>query len=360
VSLSIAFDILIGVAFGLLWLGVVGFLFWWLDRLEGAPLTIAGLAFMWGWLMTPVVILVVRDLIGPIFTATVLPNAESTLPIQPVSAVLSITGALCVSWLIRGRFDLPVDALIIGTAVGVGCGGASSVLGYGLATTSWFDVPFGVSRDAVIGALLGAAFGWASILKAPVERVALILAALAAASGIGAITLVASIRVVRHHLWLQGGIAAQIVSITVMVSVYAVISWMLLLLVERPVLKSELTMEYRLGTVPEWAAGVMPSYLKRLRGDWWPSRQERVVISSLLSRLAFRRRQVVNPAQAGNGLGGLEVVRLRQRIRHILTPQGDQQASESVNQPEGGSASLRTSERCGKHDVNDAPRHLER
>ena len=76
--------------------------------------------------------------------------------------------------------------------------------------------------------------------------------------------------------------------------------------------------EVELDVVPAWVLEVIPYYRRRIRSEWWPSRQERTVLARLLTRLAFRKHAVKRLPVAESQIAGLEIVRLRQRIRAML------------------------------------------
>ena len=56
-------------------------------------------------------------------------------------------------------------------------------------------------------------------------------------------------------------------------------------------------------------------------------RRERTVLARLLTRLAFRKHAVARLPRHEAELAGLEVVRLRQRVRRMLGAEGDCQTS---------------------------------
>jgi hypothetical protein len=85
-------------------------------------------------------------------------------------------------------------------------------------------------------------------------------------------------------------------------------------------LKRQLADEVALSMAPAWILDVIPFYRRRLRSDWWPLRNERTVISRLLTRIAFRKHALRHIPQDEAAIASLEVVRLRQRIRSILNP----------------------------------------
>lgn len=87
---------------------------------------------------------------------------------------------------------------------------------------------------------------------------------------------------------------------------------------EQQILGRELAEEVELDVVPDWVLEVIPYYRRRIQSEWWPSRQERTVLARLLTRLAFRKHAVKRLPLEESQIAGLEIVRLRQRIRAML------------------------------------------
>jgi hypothetical protein len=90
---------------------------------------------------------------------------------------------------------------------------------------------------------------------------------------------------------------------------------------EHGILKRQLREEVELSLAPPWVAEIIPYYRRRVRSDWWPERNERTVISRLLTRMAFRKHALRNLPPDEAAIASLEVVRIRQRIRRILEPE---------------------------------------
>ncbi len=76
---------------------------------------------------------------------------------------------------------------------------------------------------------------------------------------------------------------------------------------EQRILSIELAEEVELEVVPKWVLDVIPSYRRRIRSEWWPSRRERTVLARLLTRLAFRKHAVKRLPDGESQLAGLEV-----------------------------------------------------
>jgi hypothetical protein len=92
---------------------------------------------------------------------------------------------------------------------------------------------------------------------------------------------------------------------------------------EHRILKNALAEEVALGIAPPWVAEIIPYYRRRVKGEWWPSRRERTVISRLLTKLAFRKKRFADLPQEKGAVAAFEIVKLRQRVREILSPAGD-------------------------------------
>jgi hypothetical protein len=90
---------------------------------------------------------------------------------------------------------------------------------------------------------------------------------------------------------------------------------------EHRILKRQLADEVKMAMVPSWVQDVIPYYRRRVRGNWWPSRGERTVISRLLTRVAFRKHAIQRLPSADAAIASLEIVKLRQRLREILDPE---------------------------------------
>jgi hypothetical protein len=105
----------------------------------------------------------------------------------------------------------------------------------------------------------------------------------------------------------------------------------LLLQWEHGILRDQLEQEASLKLVPPWVPEVTPFYRRRIRADWWPRRSERVVLSRLLTKLAFRRFQTSRLPDDEAALASLEVVRLRGRVRRMLEPERAGPDDDNVN-----------------------------
>jgi hypothetical protein len=118
------------------------------------------------------------------------------------------------------------------------------------------------------------------------------------------------------------GWPAGLLLLVLVLALGALVLW-LLLGAEGRVLAEELEEELDWRVVPAWVVRTIPSYARRVRGDWWPERRTRVVVARLLSRLALRKRAVRSLPPAAAGLAALEVGKLRSRARAVLLPERD-------------------------------------
>jgi hypothetical protein len=116
----------------------------------------------------------------------------------------------------------------------------------------------------------------------------------------------------------------------VLYGIYLLAFW-LFLRWEHRILREELENEAGLRLVPAWVVDVIPFYRRRIRSEWWPRRAERVVLSRLLTRLAFRRYQTSRLPEDEAALASLEVVQLRGRVRRMLEPMAPSLDEGNVN-----------------------------
>ena len=90
--------------------------------------------------------------------------------------------------------------------------------------------------------------------------------------------------------------------------------------IEGRIVARQLAEEVSYGVVPPELAKVAVSPLRRASRRWWPRRDERRAVSRLLVDLAFWKQRLVGLDEDRSRLYGLEVGRLRQRVRRLLDP----------------------------------------
>jgi hypothetical protein len=213
--------------------------------------------------------------------------------------------------------DGPSSGAAFGVVAGLGFFGGLQLLL--LTRSSWQPaaaaLAFGCLLHASAGATLGAGIGMTRLAVPPPLRIPGVLAAVAAALGVGALLTFGAVSCWTN--WGEHNVACNLaltaVGAAVLVAVFAVsVSY------EGRVLVVQLTAEVALGVLPAWVADIVPSYPRRIRSHWWPRRDERREIVRLVVDLAFRKHRLRSLSEDRARLYGLEVGRLRHRARVLL------------------------------------------
>ena len=315
------------VSAGLL-VAVVTFV-WWLDRYDREPLPLVVAVFAWG------------GFVAPLLSVTSLAAATSLLD-RPVglvagAAVEELLKALAVVLVVRysTEFDSPTDGLVYGTAAGLGfatvenlmvvIAGAPAVREAGILTWVLERTLFSAGVHGLATGVVGGFLGIAHLSRGALTKLGVAACGLLAGTGL-------------HIAWnlalsAASGRAARWPALAAMPVLYAVYlgAFWLFLRWEHRILRTELEQEASLRLVPPWVVDVIPFYRRRIRSEWWPRRAERVVLSRLLTRLAFRRHQISRVPEADAALASLEVVRLRGRVRRMLEPEAPSPDDAIVN-----------------------------
>lgn len=328
-SLASLLAALVLVGFSSLFLLAVLAAVWLFDRYDREPLPLVAAVLLWGAVPAPFLAVLaeatVRGALGLVLEGPRLIMVGATLVAPLVEETLKGLAILGVM-MFSDQFDNPTDGVVYGTAAGLGFAMSENLL-YSLGAAG--GSPHAVGQvvlartltsagvHAVVSSLLGGALGIAYLSRRWWSRL------LAGAAGfLGAVVL--------HGAW---NAAASLLALyqepTPMISALLALPLVYLLYVavlaaflgwEHRLLARELGEEVKLGVLPEWVAEVIPSYRRRIRPDWWPSRRERTVIARLLTRLAFRKHAIAHLPPDEARLAGLEVMRLRERARRILSP----------------------------------------
>ncbi|HUK12968.1 MAG TPA: hypothetical protein VLW17_06665 [Thermoanaerobaculaceae bacterium] len=172
-----------------------------------------------------------------------------------------------------------------------------------------------VLGGAAVGATFGTAVGVARLTVPPRTRPLAWAGALLAA-GLEFAALAFARESVRRA-WGAGAALPQVALALVGAGLLAAAAGASLAL-ERRVIHLQLAEEVELGVLPAWVLELVPFYSRRVRGDWWPRRDERQEIVRLLVALAFRKHQLRHLSAERLRLYGLEVGRLRQRARTLI------------------------------------------
>lgn len=219
-----------------------------------------------------------------------------------------------------GRFlRTTVDGAVVG--ISLGCGAALARAAIALAGGWRLDpgwLVFSAVELVACAGLLGALFamaratmrwsvrlGWVGLGWVTATAAHAICWAVAAGNGIG---------------WL-GLIPAVVVLAAVIVSAIAA---------EIRLVVRELGGEVEFGVVPAWVLEVVRSPRRRALADWWPRQDERRAVVRLLLDLAVQRRRVRGLDPGRKQLYGLEVGRLRQRVKAVMPPDAPFVVNESV------------------------------
>jgi RsiW-degrading membrane proteinase PrsW (M82 family) len=287
---------------------------------------------LWGAAVAPAIAvfsLVALERWWPAHVGDLSPFAFATVAAPLVEETAKAIGVLLVVLLTRD-FDNPTDGFVYGTAVGLGFAVTENSI-YGIGTGAGLGIGdllklavgrtvFSAGLHALASATFGGFLGHAVLTRRRWLRGAWVAIGLLAAATL-------------HGAWNAtllmvgpftpgGGLRGWLVVLPMLYAGYVLIL-AAFLQSEHRILKRQLSEEVALSLAPAWVAEVIPYYRRRLRSDWWPLRNERTVISRLLTRIAFRKHALRNISQQEAAIASLEVVRLRQRLRAILAPPPD-------------------------------------
>ncbi|RLE25703.1 MAG: hypothetical protein DRJ65_07160 [Acidobacteria bacterium] len=304
----------LGVAGALL--AAVVIVVWWIDRYDREPWPVVLSVFLWGLVVAPVLVSLV-GFIADGGTSVLAVNAGRPL-VEETAKGLGILLVLVFS----RHFDNPTDGLVYGTAVGLGFAMTENLL-YG------FSVAPALAPGDALSLILGRTVFTAGVHALASSAVGAGLGFGRTSGGwvrtIGWALLGVGVAVALHGGWnlavvnMPAGGAAWVFPTMILGPLYLtfILSFAMMLWAEHRILLKQLSEEVVLGTVPPWVGEIIPFYRRRVKGDWWPSREERIVISRLLTRLAFRKHALAARGHSAT-IEGLEVVRLRATIQGIL------------------------------------------
>ncbi len=296
-----------------------GVLLLWLDRWDRSRL--AWLAGCTAWAAAvPALLRLAAPFVSRVLSGTgggpdaaQAPAADPALAVTaPLLAVLLPLG-LAAS---RRRLEGPTHGAVFGMVVGVGfaAAGGRLILAGSVQPTPAL-LMFLVVLHAAAGATLGAGTGMSEVAAPSLRPLYGLAAAAAAALEFGALAFGAL------ACWKEWGETNTAVNLALGLGSAAALAATLAVCLshERSVIAEELGEEVTLDVLPPWVADVLPSYRRRIRPDWWPRRDERREIVRLLVALAFRKHQLRSLPDEQLRLYGLEVGRLRQRARTLMS-----------------------------------------
>jgi hypothetical protein len=333
--------VLLAVALAVL-LSVAAFFILWLDRYGTEPVVRLGLVALWG-LACPLLLRLADPHLGLAGDPETL-SGPGLLP-AGVGLLAQLMLAAALALVATSNFlEGPVDGAVYGTVAGLGLAVSENLIAVGTAgPASWPVLPvFLTIVEAAAAAVVGAGIGIAKLAARPALRVPCALAAVGCAGMLRWALL--GLASWGCSLW---GSRNGPVDLALIVLAAGVLCGVFLaaLAFERRVLAAQLGEEVRLGVLAEWVASVLPSYLRRIRSEWWPERDERREIVRLLTALAYRKHHLRGLSDESAQLYGLEVGRLRQRARTLMalapsgaTEDGDAGATRS---PGGEEATAR-------------------
>lgn len=320
---------LVALACSVALLLVVMALVWWLDRYDREPVHLVALVFAWGMAAAPLLALtgelasggMLRWLHGA--AAGDLLNLILAGPaVEELAKAIAVVAVVALS----RQFDNPTDGIVYGTAVGLGFAVTENALyaaaalsagqgSHDLAGLILARTLFTAGIHALSSAAFGGFLGFAYLSRRWAARLVWTAAGAVCA-------------VVLHGLWNAslvwlrvegGGSSLWVLGIVPLYALYLLVL-ALFLSGEHRILLRELQEEVEWGTLPGWVVEVIPYYRRRLRADWWPSRQERTVIARLLTRLAFRKHSLAHMPVEEARVAAIEVMHLRRQVGAILAP----------------------------------------
>jgi hypothetical protein len=291
----------LALAFGLA--AVVGtYLALWLDHPPREPLLPLGLAVVAGAGLGPAALTVAGR-----------PGSVSLHGLG-LSVLAPVAVALIVLAAVRALAG-PLDGALLGTAGGAAAG-AAAVLWLARST----HLPVSTDTLATVlacsgaAAAFGAGLGRARLAGRPAAVAGWLALGLAAAGATAAPWLVGRAE------GTSGAAAALDVARVVVPLLVLVGAPFLAGRFERRVLERELGEEVGNGILPGEVVFVVASYSRRIRSAWWPRGDERRALVGLLRRLAFRKQQLRHLEGERLHLAGLEVGRMRDRVRRLFDP----------------------------------------
>ena len=295
---------------------------WWFDRYDREPLHLVAGVFLWGALAAPVLAVFSCSALGAGFDLSSTAMVGCLGPLLEESA--KAMGVILVVVMSK-EFDNPTDGLVYGTACGLGFAATENLV-YAMAGANGPALQDGLMMvllrtamaagiHAVSSATFGGCLGFAYLSRNRTQRAIWVLIGLIGAAAIHSGWNVMLLRLVSVDD--PGFTARWFVAVPALYALYLA-ALFVFLRSEQRILGRELAEEVELDVVPAWVLDVIPYYRRRIRSEWWPSRRERTVLARLLTRLAFRKHAVKRLPEEESQLAGLEIVRLRQRIRAML------------------------------------------
>jgi RsiW-degrading membrane proteinase PrsW (M82 family) len=292
---------------------------WWVDRYDREPWPLVFGVFLWGLVVAPALVTATGGLIAA--SGALGGGFPIATTVAPVIEELAKGIGILLVVVFSEHFDNPTDGLVYGTAVGLGFAVTENLL-VGLWSVQVLDhggivsliiqrTLFSAGVHALASSAFGAGLGFGRTAGKRILAIGWALLGLTVAIGLHAGWNLATATLPSSPDWLFPAVILGPLYL-LYVCFFAVMLWG-----EHRMLVTQLSEEVELGVFPEWVARVIPYYRRRVRAEWWPSRQERIVISRLLTRLAFRKHALAASGDSAS-IEGLEIVSLRARLQTIL------------------------------------------
>jgi RsiW-degrading membrane proteinase PrsW (M82 family) len=311
---------------------------WWFDRYDREPLHLVAGVFLWGALVAPVLSVAGSSLIGVALDS---PTVFMVGGVGPIIEELTKAFGIVLIVMLSKEFDNPTDGVVYGTASGLGFAVTENALYATVGTGVWQAdatlalvlgrTAMSAGVHALASATFGGCLGFAYLSRGRLERASWVFGGM-----IGAVALHAgwNLLLLRLHTT-QAPVqvaAPWFAALPLLYGLY-LLTLFAFLRSEQRIIQRQLAEEVELQVVPSWVCEVIPFYRRRIRSEWWPTRRERTVLARLMTRLAFRKHAVERLPQEEADLAGLEVVRLRQRIRAMLGLSEECQGSVEMDDP---------------------------
>jgi len=220
-----------------------------------------------------------------------------------------------------GGVSGPFDGTLAGAALGAGAGVAMTATLAGRLPESIWEAPtWPLSVTLVWGVLLGLTLGALRLEGRAIRRVVLAAGGTVGASVLASALAAAPTLPALALLW-RGPLGRWLP--LAWVAGAGVLVWVGVV-DERRVIAAELEEEARHGVLPDALVPVAAAWSRRVRAGWWARSDERREINRMLLSLAFRKHRWRQLPEETSRVYGLELGRLRERIRAVLNPRPDE------------------------------------
>ncbi|MGV8042492.1 MAG: hypothetical protein AB2L07_21410 [Thermoanaerobaculaceae bacterium] len=234
---------------------------------------------------------------------------------------LAVLALVLVLFSRRSHLDSPLDGLVFGVAAGSGLAATSLVAASwgpsGVELEGWL----GLASLTSAGSAVGLGLGWARLRPAGWRQAGPALVGLAG----GGLALLVSPAFGAVLGWTGVGLSGWewglVVGAAVLLPVVttSILAWALLRHEQR-LLERGLEEEAGFGVVPAWLPARAARLWRRADASWWPRRDERQTLNRLLCELAIKKQRVAALGPDAARVYGLEVGRIRHRLRSLLDP----------------------------------------